>query len=79
MSFNSGIRNMPLTKLLVLCFTIFTCILIILDVASICKLTDLSADLLKWLGSTIIIGYFGKSAYEHKINTNNEKGANNEQ
>lgn len=76
MSFNDNIRKLPLAKLLVLCFSIFTCFLIILDAAGICKLTDISADLLKWLGSTVIIGYFGKSAYEHKINS--EKRAKNE-
>lgn len=69
MSFNDGVRRLPLTKLIALCFTIFTCVLILLDVSSLCPLTDRSADLLKWLGSTIIVGYFGKSAYEHKVNT----------
>ena len=69
MSFNDRVRRLPLTKLIALYFTIFTCVLIVLDVTSLCTLTDRSADLLKWLGSTIIVGYFGKSAYEHKIDT----------
>ena len=69
MPFNDKIRKLPLTKLIALCFTIFTCVLIVLDVTSLCPLTERSADLLKWLGSTIIVGYFGKSAYEHKIDT----------
>jgi hypothetical protein len=40
---------------------------------SVCQLTDRSTDLLKWLGSTIIVGYFGKSAYEHKVNADKDK------
>jgi len=73
MKFNDGVRRLPLTKLIALCFTIFTCVLILLDVTSLCSLTERSTDLLKWLGSTIIVGYFGKSAYEHKVNTISEK------
>jgi len=69
MPIEDKIRKLPLTKLIALCFTIFTCVLIVLDVTSLCPLTERSADLLKWLGSTIIVGYFGKSAYEHKIDT----------
>ncbi len=69
MSLNDRVRGLPLTKLIALCFTVFTCALIVLDITTLCPLTDRSADLLKWLGSTIIVGYFGKSAYEHKINT----------
>jgi len=69
MSMDDRIRRLPLTKLIALCFTIFTCVLIFLDVTSLCQLTERSADLLKWLGSTIIVGYFGKSAYEHKVNS----------
>ena len=69
MPFNDKIRKLPLTKLIALCFTIFACVLIVLDVTSLCPLTERSADLLKWLGSTIIVGYFGKSSYEHKIDT----------
>jgi len=69
MQIDDRIRRLPLTKLIALCFTIFTCVLIVLDVTSFCQLTERSADLLKWLGSTIIVGYFGKSAYEHKIDT----------
>jgi hypothetical protein len=68
MSFNDGVRRLPLTKLIALYFTIFTCVLIVLDVTSLCPLTERSADLLKWLGGTIIVGYFGKSAYEHGVN-----------
>ena len=68
MQFADGVRKLPLTKLIALYFTIFTCILIVLDVTSLCPLTERSADLLKWLGSTIIVGYFGKSAYEHGVN-----------
>lgn len=73
MPLNDRVRRLPLTKLIALCFTIFTCVLILLDVMSVCQLTDRSTDLLKWLGSTIIVGYFGKSAYEHKVNTISEK------
>lgn len=69
MPLDDRIRKLPLTKLIALYFTVFTCVLIVLDVTTLCPLTDKSADLLKWLGSTIIVGYFGKSAYEHKINT----------
>jgi len=69
MSMDDRIRRLPLTKLIALCFTIFTCVLIVLDVTSLCPLTERSADLLKWLGSTIIVGYFSKSAYEHKVNS----------
>jgi len=69
MQIDDRIRRLPLTKLIALCFTIFTCVLIVLDVTSLCTLTERSADLLKWLGSTIIVGYFGKSAYEHKVNS----------
>jgi hypothetical protein len=73
MPLNDRVRRLPLTKLIALCFTIFTCVLILLDVMSVCQLTDRSTDLLKWLGSTIIVGYFGKSAYEHKVNTISER------
>jgi hypothetical protein len=76
MPLNDRIRKLPLTKLIALCFTIFTCVLIVLDVTTLCPLTERSADLLKWLGSTIIVGYFGKSAYEHKIDTTTEKKVN---
>jgi len=68
MSINDSVRQMPLTKLIALCFTVFVCVLIVLDVTTLCPLTERSADLVKWLGSTIIVGYFGKSAYEHGVN-----------
>jgi len=68
MSINDSVRQMPLTKLIALCFTVFVCVLIVLDVTTLCPLTERSADLVKWLGSTIIVSYFGKSAYEHNVN-----------
>lgn len=68
MPFADGVRKLPLTKLIALYFTVFVCILIVLDVTTLCPLTERSADLVKWLGSTIIVSYFGKSAYEHNVN-----------
>ena len=69
MPFADGVRRLPLTKLIALWFTMFVCVIIILDVTTLCPLTERSADLLKWLGSTIIVGYFGKSAYEHGVDS----------
>lgn len=66
------IRNLPLTKLIVLCFTVFVCMLIVIDLVSQCKLSDNAADLVKWLGSSIVLGYFAKSAYEHRVNVGKE-------
>jgi len=66
------IRNLPLTKLIVLYFTVFVCVLVTVDLIYSHKLSDNAADLVKWLGSSIVLGYFAKSAYEHKVNVGKE-------
>lgn len=69
MPFADGVRKLPLAKMIALYFTVFVCVLIVLDVTTLCPLTERSSDLLKWMGSTIIVGYFGKSAYEHGVDS----------
>lgn len=68
MNMNDKIRQLPLTKYIVLCFTVFVCVVVVLDMTARFTLSDNAADIMKWLGSTIVVGYFGKSAYEHKVN-----------
>jgi len=46
--------------------------LIVIDLVSQCKLSGNAADLVKWLGSSIVLGYFAKSAYEHRVNVGKE-------
>ncbi len=67
-SVNDGLRKLPLSKWIALIFTVFVCVMVVLDVTPWCSLTDNSVEILKWLGSTVVISYFGKSAYEHKVN-----------
>lgn len=71
-STSDRIRDLPLTKLIVLCFTVFVCVLVVVDLVSSHELSDNAADLVKWLGSSIVLGYFAKSAYEHRVNVGKE-------
>jgi hypothetical protein len=70
---NDGVRKMPLSKWIALVFTVFVCVMVALDVTPWCELTNNAVEILKWLGSTIITVYFGKSAYEHKVNKEAEQ------
>jgi len=73
MSINDGVRKLPLVKWIVIIFSVFVCILVTLDALELLKLSQQGTDILQWLGSTIIVGYFGKSAYEHKVNKDKEQ------
>lgn len=73
MGINEQIRKMALRKTIVLVFVVFICVLILLETVAGLKISDNSVDLLKWVGTSIILGYFGSSTYEHKVDKDKEK------
>lgn len=73
MGINEQIRKLPLRKIVVIVFVIFICALILLETVAGLKISDNSVDLLKWVGTSIILGYFGSSTYEHKVDAEKEK------
>jgi preprotein translocase subunit SecG len=73
MGINEQIRKMALRKTIVLVFVVFICVLILLETVAGLKISDNSVDLLKWVGTSIILGYFGSSTYEHKVDAEKEK------
>lgn len=73
MGLNDRIRTMALRKTIVLVFVIFICVLILLETVAGLKISDNSVDLLKWVGTSVVLGYFGSSTYEHKVDADKEK------
>lgn len=73
MGINEQIRKLPLRKIVVIVFVVFICILILLETVAGLEISDNAVDLLKWVGTSVILGYFGSSTYEHKVDKDKEK------
>ncbi len=73
MSINDRIRTMALRKTIVIIFVVFICVLILLETVAGLKISDNSVDLLKWVGTSVVLGYFGSSTYEHKVDADKSK------
>lgn len=61
------IRNLPLSKLIAILFSLYVCILITIDTLTEHHITENSMELLKILFPVAVGGYMTKSAYEHKV------------
>jgi hypothetical protein len=73
MGINEQIRKMALRKTIVLVFVVFICALILLETVAGLKISDNAVDLLKWVGTSVVLGYFGSSTYEHKVDADKDK------
>lgn len=73
MGINEQIRKMALRKTIVIIFVVFICVLILLETIAGVKISDNAVDLLKWVGTSVVLGYYGSSTYEHKVDADKEK------
>ncbi len=73
MGINEQIRKMALRKTIVIIFVVFICVLILLETVAGLEISDNSVDLLKWVGTSVVLGYFGSSTYEHKVDADKSK------
>lgn len=66
-SLTEKIRQLPLTKIIALFFSLYSCLLIGVDTFSRFDISDNSTAILRMLLPVVIGGYFGKSGYEHGV------------